>query len=146
MGMNYYWNIDNGLNQEIKLINGKTIELKIDLMDPSIHIGKRSFAGLYCFKCQKTLCLDGNNGIHHSRSKWSDICQICGAKKGDKSIEICCSFTWVQNILEVKKICEENLNNVIVMDEHQSRFTGKEFIEIISYCPIHFEEIDQWLY
>lgn len=144
MGTNYYWNIDGGLDQKIKLINGKTIELKIDLMDPSIHIGKRSSAGLYCFKCQKTLCLDGNNGIHHSKSKWRDICPICGAKKGDEIIGTICSFTWAQNISQVKKICKKNLNNVIVVDEYESKFTGEQFIKIVSDCPIHFDEIDQW--
>lgn len=38
-------------------------------MDPQYHIGKRSAAGLYCWDCGKTLCKDGESGIHFDKSE-----------------------------------------------------------------------------
>ena len=52
--------------------------------DKRIHIGKRSGAGQYCFKCNITLCKDGPLNVHHTKNTigekigWNDRCPICG--------------------------------------------------------------------
>jgi hypothetical protein len=80
MGTNFYW-------------IGEKLGIKAEsISDPTLHIGKRSAAGLYCWDCNLTLCKDGNdgvhkapsNGVHHtflglnSSGKWYDECPGCG--------------------------------------------------------------------
>ena len=49
MGTNYY-------------IRGKDVE--------EVHVGKRSAAGLYCWDCNMTLCIEGPGRIHQGCKKW----------------------------------------------------------------------------
>lgn len=59
--------------------------------DASIHIGKRSAAGMYCYDCNQTLRIGGNALVHHSTCQrplwpptggidpdWSECCLKCG--------------------------------------------------------------------
>ena len=41
------------------------------------HIGKRSAAGLYCWDCNITFCMDGPEGVHID-SRWYKKCPKCG--------------------------------------------------------------------
>jgi hypothetical protein len=95
-----------------------------DHMSTEWHIGKRSAAGMYCWDCKKTLCLDGESFIHHSKNimgeepKWSKTCPFCGRSelceelsessvgrelgfakekpKAKKGVASCCSFSWAK--------------------------------------------------
>lgn len=53
---------------------------------PEFHLGKRSAAGLYCWDCKETLCLDGTSGVHESKSGWATMCLTCGQKPNIESI------------------------------------------------------------
>lgn len=55
--------------------------------DPSTHIGKRSAAGLYCWDCNLTLCMDGLSGIHMGKSAWYKTCAGCGKGARQESLE-----------------------------------------------------------
>lgn len=71
MGTNFYWKKWNGTGR--------------------VHIGKRSAAGLYCYDCGVTLCLQGEAGVHRGggfseeehRAKWHPACPMCGATKAE---------------------------------------------------------------
>jgi hypothetical protein len=54
---------------------------------PEFHIGKRSAAGLYCWDCDVTLCLEGESGVHH-RSTWYDACPSCGRSAAKESLGV----------------------------------------------------------
>ena len=121
------------------------------------HIGKRSAAGLYCWDCNITLCMSGNNGIHYSHSGFFDKCPKCGQAPSDeklqesssgmelgfvnkhkivekKGVRGCSSFTWAKHPDEVKKSKVR-----YVYDEYGERFTKKEFLNMIEKsCPVQF--------
>src|SRR3990172_6614512 len=54
---------------------------------PDHHIGKRSSAGLYCWDCRETLCLDGEKGVHESKSGWATMCRVCGQKPNRERLD-----------------------------------------------------------
>lgn len=117
------------------------------------HIGKRSAAGLYCWDCNITLCIDGENGVHESRSKWSDSCPSCGKKYVEESLSdgaagrelgfnkkpfkkktgvaSCSSFSWAvqPDFIETKRK---------IKDEYGRIFTLKKFKQILWECPIQY--------
>jgi hypothetical protein len=119
--------------------------------DPKYHIGKRSAAGLYCWDCGVTLCKQGNEGIHESRSGWHEQCPICGKlpiKEGwDESsagrelgfnknppkqkngVASCSSFTWARELGKVQRI----------VDEYGREFTRDAFLEMLKECPVQFK-------
>ncbi|MCF7795992.1 hypothetical protein K9M42_02765 [Patescibacteria group bacterium] len=53
----------------------------------TIHIGKRSAAGHYCWDCNITLCKEGEQGIHSSDSKWHERCPFCNKLPKNETIE-----------------------------------------------------------
>ena len=70
--------------------------------NPSIHIGKRSAAGMYCWDCNITLCADGEEYVHqchhvpsrdvryigdyknYPEVKWHKKCPKCGKAPEDE--------------------------------------------------------------
>lgn len=127
--------------------------------DPQYHIGKRSAAGLYCWDCGRTLCKDGISGIHYY-SDWHKKCPICGKapvqedlSSGSAGRELgfnksgfapktgvasCSSFNWAMPPEQLKK-------RRFVKDEYGSRYTIKEFHEMLTECPIQFmDSIGKW--
>lgn len=157
MGTNFYW-----VTEPIKLPTGELICMDQD--DPRIHIGKRSAAGLYCWDCKVTLCKGGEAGIHHSKNEWHSACPECGATRSEdmhntinvelgfskvtdnprRGIQGCCSFTFAQDPLVVKRICTENRLKKIIEDEYDRQFTGSEFLDdVLAYCPIKHELLGQ---
>ena len=124
------------------------------------HIGKRSAAGFYCWDCRKTLCKDGDKGVHQHASGWHETCPVCGQKPtenplglidvGSAAVELgwakpnvkpklgvasCSSFTWAMEPEIVKKSCKR-LGKPVV-DEYGTKYTGKQFLNMIeSNCPI----------
>lgn len=124
-----------------------------DVMDPSIHIGKRSAAGMYCWDCDVTLCEGGNDGVHYSRHGWHKTCPQCGAapvdeglRSGAAALELgfsgprksrptgvrsCCSFSWAQHPEEVRRLCQEYPDSPIIQDEYERAWTGSQFLDML---------------
>ena len=140
MGTNFYINTPEVAQQEF------------DTMDTEIHIGKRSAAGLYCDKCEVTLCKDGVAGVHHSKSSWHSRCPKCGASKSAKGTRVrcSCSFSWAMRPEEVfkriqalnKKCCGNcvSCKDHCVVDENGSTFTLPGFLDEVCECDIHYFE------
>ena len=133
MGTNFYW-------------IGKTHEDGED--DPSVHIGKRSAAGLYCWDCGTTLCSDGTERIHYGRVDFFKTCPNCNKSPNDgkttghvelgfaepkdvgrKGVTSCCSFIWtmMKHKRDLKYLF--NVNKKVVIDEYNREYTAKEFFE-----------------
>lgn len=129
-------------------------------MDPIVHIGKRSAAGLYCWKCNVTLCIGGVEKIHYGRNNWYSVCPICHeapineSQQGSGYVELglaepkperpydvrsCASFSWAQDHIQVLETCNKNLDTQIIADEYGRKLTGKEFIDMLATnCPIEY--------
>ena len=151
----------------VTLPSGVEIECApdLDMDEPTIHIGKRSAAGLYCFDCGLSLCESGEDGVHYSESVWSDVCLRCGkgqAEESSSSMEVelgfadpakayktgvksCSSFGWAQDPDMVRRICKGN-DSPIIVDEYGREMTGVEFLEMLDYnCPIqHTKHLGVW--
>ncbi len=140
-----------GTNFYIKAIFDKPLKkpMSIDLEDPSIHIGKRSAAGPYCWDCGITLCKKGEDSIHYENSgledKWHEGCPICLKKHmedaiSSKGVRHCCSFTWAQEPEEFRRKMTQYLYSKkwIVIDENGVRYTFRQFLKELDFCPIQF--------
>ena len=128
-----------------------------DLMDPKFHIGKRSAAGPYCWKCGITLCKKGNSRVHYSdlsMDSWYKSCPVCGNgympkdfsqssagkelgfNKNPPLIKVgvtsCCSFNWAMH--------PNNLNGLSsVYDEYGQSYTFFNLmLMILLDCPIQY--------
>lgn len=129
------------------------------------HIGKRSSAGLYCWDCDVTLCLDGKSRIHYSVSNWSDTCPKCGKAKSEekdglaarapsvelgfeppredrpKGVQTTSSFTWAEDPATVRQRCEAHLDEEQIMDEYGRKMTCRAFLQMVrSNCAIEFTD------
>jgi len=161
MGTNFYW--------KHKLETADSDEAD---MNPSIHIGKRSAAGLYCWDCMTTLCRGGEKEVHTSRyyypeRQWHPECPKCGKTKEEsteehsagmvelgfqkpitkrlKGISSCSSFTFAQTPANVKQACLDHHNDVIIINEYKQEYTGKQFLDMLRFnCPIEFLAIEEW--
>jgi hypothetical protein len=51
-----------------------------------LHIGKRSAAGLYCWDCDRTLCVGGNRGVHRG-DEFLSHCPQCGKGPDTEGVE-----------------------------------------------------------
>lgn len=119
-------------------------------MDPAWHIGKRSAAGPYCWDCQKTLCVEGNTGIHASKSVWLKSCFQCGAKPDPsdgfryerKGVDGCCSFTWAMDPEVAKANAIKRVHGVV--DSNGTKMTWSEFEVALKDCPIQFRQYGEW--
>jgi hypothetical protein len=129
MGTNYYW-----LNQ------GQSD-------DPTIHIGKRSAAGCYCWDCGTTLCARGTEGVHYDRHDWHHTCPICGSEPSKEpvakkeGVRGCSSFTWtmMKHLVKVKEYAEKCPENIVIENQYGDKFTAKEFLAMLEWCPIQYQ-------
>ena len=125
------------------------------------HIGKRSAAGRYCWKCDVTLCKEGKDFVHKSSDKsWLDFCPNCGDKydvnhggnaafkelgffDGDletETIGSCASFSWAKYPFKVYDELRKN-KKLRIQDEYGRFFTTQDFKEMIQKnCPIQYFE------
>jgi hypothetical protein len=86
MGTNYYWKKDTMIQENMVLgFVGNEYEEDKDREHCSVHIGKRSAAGLYCFDCGATLCRHGTFDVHSGRAEWHEDCPSCGKKREEES-------------------------------------------------------------
>lgn len=146
MGTNFY------------LINGKR---------RGAHIGKRSAAGLYCWDCGQTLCLDGEARIHNScrpngtfpygsePTKWAKECPKCGKKPIEESLDESSAgreLGFVKTAPAMKtgvRSCSsftwaidppvfKNTMKLVVQDEYGRRFTAAQFEAVLDECPVRY--------
>ena len=91
-----------------------------------MHIGKRSAAGGYCFKCGITATIEGSYAVHFDDSHY-DTCPMCGEVFHETNI----SFTWTAMIH--KQLIAQYLSSPqkIIIDEYDREYTAKEFMEAI---------------
>lgn len=121
------------------------------------HIGKRSAAGNYCWDCHKTLCEDGEAGVHRGQSRWRDECPECGKKvvvedfsksamgrelgfnrgrpKKKKGVTSCSSFSWA---VPDNEETWERIEKFGVISEYRDKLTAKQFKAILGECPIRY--------
>lgn len=101
--------------------------------DYEYHLGKRSAAGPYCWDCKRTLCIDGESGIHYDKG-FHDKCPSCGKKKRkeeswDEStggrelgfnktaphkktgVASCSSFSWGMKQADLEKLFKSKAGN-----------------------------------
>jgi hypothetical protein len=161
MGTNFYWAIEKAV-----LPTGVRLSQVNDHSDPLVHIGKRSAAGIYCWDCGLTLCLDGERAIHSGDARWSDACPKCGAKQpsptysenpilaGPVGVELgfssprtarptgvrgAASFSWAQDPVLVEGYCRRHPRQKAIKDEYDRKLTCAEFLTMLeANCPIRF--------
>jgi hypothetical protein len=113
--------------------------------NPKYHIGKRSANVLYCWNCNKILCVDDNSFLKK--------CPTCGKEQTkeplsknaigrelgfnnnsqkQKGVTTCCSFTWARPIGKIKHI----------VDEYEVEYTLEEFKVILSECSVQYEHFN----
>lgn len=155
MSTNFYWKVE-------KQILPTGDEVEYERMDPAVHIGKRSAAGLFCWDCGVTLCSGGISKVHHGYEFLKE-CPKCGmAKNGKKDnnapalVELgfspprsgrpsgvtgACSFSWAQDPVRVRLICSDHLDDELIEDEYGRPLTCGEFLEMIATnCPIEYTD------
>jgi hypothetical protein len=164
MGTNFYWKVD----RDDRLPTGEPVPY--DSEHPSIHLGKRSAAGLYCWDDDVTLCTAGNEGIHMGLA-FHATCPVCGKgpepfvafREGPAAVELgfakpntarptgvrgASSFTWAQDPAPALRACRSRRGRpkALIVDEYGRDMTGPEFLEMLeSNCPIQFTtSIGSW--
>lgn len=128
------------------------------------HIGKRSAAGSYCFDCDITLNIGGNEEIHITLGNWHNECPKCGKmltreKFEDSTVGIelgfntkqdeirtgvrsCSSFTFAISPIDKRLDLPKFLRYTkLVKDEYGREFTMEEFQKILEACPIKFHHL-----
>jgi hypothetical protein len=137
MGTNFYMRTNNLENYNDN-VRDDSNDAKFS---KTIHLGKRSAAGPWCFECGITLCKDGINGIHTSKSEWYKegdkyICPNCG-----KEVKTtCCSWIWAVDPGDVffKAELMANSKKKIILDEYGREFTGDEFLAELETIPVKY--------
>ena len=123
------------------------------------HIGKRSAAGLYCWDCGLTLCVQGAKGVHTGRSSWHSCCPKCGKTQEDEGwegaagrelgfaeakpraktgVKTCCSFTWAIDPKLIEGKTSTLANYKPVVDEYGDEYSWEEFSQVLAECPIRY--------
>lgn len=153
MGVNFY--IKKYFDKPIKVPN------QFNKDSPTIHIGRISWAGDYCWDCEITLCKDGENKTYQvSEDFWYLRCPKCGKenidtedtiipvlvfrlpKRRGKDVESCYSFTWAQEPEEFKRIMTAYIysKKYIALDGEGVPYTFRQFLQLLDYCPIQLTD------
>jgi len=156
MGTNFYRKVARALGQDL------------DLTDPTIHIGRRSAAGLYCWDCGISLKIGGIKDLHKDGGEFYQSCPKCGKLREIETLETsaggrelgfnksepriksgvasCSSFTWAMALDSLcKRIPEDKRDKKTIIDEYHREYSYNEFIEVLKEFPIWFyDSIGEW--
>lgn len=124
----------------------------------SLHVGKRSAAGHYCWDCRITLCKGGNKDIHEGDKEWHETCPVCGKAPNESGwdnaaglelglakssypieakhgVSSCSSFTWDISPERFAALKESRQ----LIDEYDRKTTVGEFRSMLkNQCPIEY--------
>jgi len=131
-------------------------------MDPAVHIGKRSAAGLYCWNCRITLCSGGEAMVHMGGpdGEFFGCCPVCGQGPTPETLDgssvgrelgfnrepptrkagvrSCSSFSWAMEPGALEGV-------EAVEDEYGQHYSRAEFQGVLGECPIQFtDSIGRW--
>ena len=107
--------------------------------DVTIHIGKRSSSGYYCYTCNTTLCAEGNSGVHSGLATWCDNCPICGSSPEEEGPVLnSTSFTFAIDPVDFFTLLIQKRESITIFNEYNTFYNEKELIEILNDCPIKF--------
>jgi hypothetical protein len=132
------------------------------------HLGKRSAAGLYCWDCAVTLCVQGESAIHFNHptdDKWHPSCPRCGQNpahmhplgEGPAAVELgfappntrrptgvrgCSSFSWARNpgdlAAQAATLFQVGIKEGIE-DEYGRHMDPRDFFQMVgANCPVQF--------
>lgn len=155
-GKNIVWKSNQLFDED-----GKSVSVQHDNDDPVVHIGKRAAAGKFCWDCNITLCIGGNDEVHKGCRKhvgcdcgWYKACPKC-KKEFDKEqkdgnnpgmvelgfakprnerptgIKGASSFSFAQDPERVYNICKMFPDEKIIEDEYGRQLTGQEFLNML---------------
>lgn len=127
-----------------------------------IHIGKRSAAGYYCWDCEQTLCIEGEQAIHSGNQTWYVKCPKCGEEimeedfnesaagrelgfnksepKRKTGVRTCSSFTWALPPHKLERVRGKGKQPRIV-DEYAKGYSWDEFQSVLQECPIRYYDM-----
>jgi hypothetical protein len=117
------------------------------LVSDNSKIGMRGAAGLYCWKCNVTLCADGNKAILAGTSNWLQACPKCGESRSDKlgpaydtgsNIQTVCLFQWFTRRQNLQVALWHPHNDHPIVDDRGGKYTLDEFNALVKACPIQF--------
>jgi hypothetical protein len=92
---------------------------------PKVHIGKRSYAGAYCWDCGISFAVNGTQQVHFANSAHDYTrCPECGGEGGGAS-----SFTWTKmaHLRDLQDL--RGYNAPVVVDEYGTTYTADEFLD-----------------
>lgn len=151
MSTNFYWLPYQG---EDILPNGFDIPENDD--DPRIHIGLRTGAGSYCWKCNRPIVwpiapryAGQTEHEEHTGSVVDDeFPQFEEEGIGGRKIRLRFAgiggsylFTWAQSRALVEQICKESPpDEKIIRDEYGTKYTGFQFMMIMNLTVSHDEK------
>lgn len=120
MSTNFYWYLGFPARKTVRLPTGEDFDFCVARDDPKIHVGKRSFAGIYCFKCKK-------------KTGAKAICSDCGAEYSrSDDAKGAFLFSWAQNPSKVRALCGELGDKVLLEDEYGETYTGAQFLKLLN--------------
>ncbi len=150
MSTNFYWLPLEGSD---KLPTGEPVPSrlpKIYEMNPTIHLGLRYGAGIYCWDCGqkcngKKICPKCNSEEEEYEAEAGPGEEAHGTMDGIggrdipvrwRGVGFAYGFHWAQDPKRVYAVCAAMSEQQIVSDEYNHPYTGKEFLTILSSCPI----------
>lgn len=130
----------------------------------TVHIGKRSAAGLYCWDCGVTLCKEGVENVHHTKVKnatfdntdhwteWYKKCPKCGKSSTENFDDTTAARELGFNTATPHKkkgvatcssfswaIRPSSLSEVKkIEDEYGTKYTFLQFKKVLEECPIQY--------
>lgn len=108
----------------------------------TIHIGKRSAAGMYCYNCKITLCGNGEEKIHCHDSIWLNRCPVCRKTQNENKdiIQHACSFSWA--IKPDKFGLASEQVGLKIYDEYGQKYKVDDFLNMLTNdCPIRYYDM-----
>ncbi len=98
----------------------------------------------------------------HSENGWYSMCSTCFKVPEDtslptsasvelgfgkprierpKGVSSASSFTWAQNPVQVRQMCERHMEEELIVDEYGRKLTCREFLLMLRMnCPIEFTQ------